>query len=106
MNPALQCQPHAKLYEGVSTDQRNVIAGAVVMLDPSMYPTAPATIQPIASPTMILMFLRNGEPKSSVRMMLTNDKKPSPINSGEPQGNGFGASVVGQSWNMPLVGKD
>lgn len=76
------------------------------MLDPSMYPAAPATMQPTASPTIMLMFLRNGEPKSSVRMMLTNDRKPSPMNSGEPQGSGRGASVVGQSWNMPLVGKD
>lgn len=54
---------------------------------------------------MMLMFLRNGEPKSSVRMMLMNERKPRPMNSGEPQGSGRGARVVGQSWNMPLVGK-
>ena len=75
------------------------------MLDPSMYPAAPATMHPTARPTMMLMFLRNGEPKSSVRRILTNERKPRPMNSGEPQGSGRGARVVGQSWNMPLVGK-
>jgi hypothetical protein len=53
---------------------------------------------------MILIFLRNGDPKSSVRMMLTNERKPNPMNSGDPQGKGLGASVVGQSWKIPLVG--
>lgn len=32
----------------------------------------------------MLMFLRNGEPKSSVSTMLMNDRKPRPMNSGEP----------------------
>lgn len=64
--------------------QRNVIAGAVVMLLPSMYPAAPATMQPTASPTMMLMFFKNGEPNISVMTMLMNDRKPRPMNSGEP----------------------
>lgn len=75
------------------------------MLLPSMYPAAPATIHPTAKPTIIEIFLRNGEPKSSVRMMLTKDRKPSPINSGEPHGSGRGARVVGQSWKMPEDGR-
>ena len=64
---------------------KNVIAGAVLMLDPSMYPAAPATIHPTASPTMMEMFLRKGDPKSSVRTIETNERKPRPMNSGEPQ---------------------
>ena len=84
--------------------QRNVIAGAVLIELPSMYPAAPATMHPTASPTMMEMFLRNGEPKSSVRMMDTNERKPRPMNSGEPQGSGLGAKMVGQSWKMPDVG--
>lgn len=54
---------------------------------------------------MIEMFLRNGEPNSSVRMMLMNDRKPSPIISGEPQSAGRGALLLGQSWNSPVVGR-
>ena len=64
---------------------RKVIAGAVLMLLPSMYPAAPATIQPTASPMIIDMFFRKGDPNSSVIMIDTKDKKPRPINSGEPQ---------------------
>jgi hypothetical protein len=63
---------------------KNVIIGALVMVLPSMYPAAPATIHPTASPTMILAFLRNGEPKSSVRIMLTKERNPRPMNCGEP----------------------
>jgi hypothetical protein len=59
---------------------KNVITGALVMVLPSMYPAAPATIHPTASPTMILAFLRNGEPKISVRMMLTKERNPRPMN--------------------------
>jgi hypothetical protein len=33
----------------------------------------------------ILMFFMNGEPKSSVRIIVTKDRKPRPINSAEPQ---------------------
>jgi len=54
---------------------------------------------------MILIFFKNGEPKISVRMMETKDRNPKPINSGDPQGSGRGAEVVGQSWKIPLVGK-
>ena len=64
--------------------QRNVIAGAVEMELPSMYPAAPATIQPTTRPTMIEMFLRKGDPKSSVKRMEKNERKPRPMNSGEP----------------------
>ena len=34
--------------------------------------------------------------------MLTKLKKPKPMNSGEPQGRGRGARVVGQSANIPV----
>jgi len=71
----------------------------------SMYPAAPETMQPTASPTMMLMFFKNGEPNISVNMMLTNDRKPIPINSADPQGRGLGANIVGHSWKMPLVGR-
>lgn len=54
------------------------------MVLPSMYPAAPATRHPTASPTMILAFLRNGDPKSSVRIMLTKERNPRPMNCGEP----------------------
>jgi len=54
------------------------------MVLPSMYPVAPATRHPTASPTMILAFLRNGDPKSSVRIMLTKERNPRPMNCGEP----------------------
>ena len=60
------------------------MAGAVLMLLLSMYPAAPATMHPTASPTIIDMFFRNGDPKSSVRMIETNDRNPSPMNSGDP----------------------
>ena len=54
---------------------------------------------------MTEMFLRNGEPNISVRMMLMKDRKPRPMNSGEPQRRGRGASVVGHSWKIPDVGR-
>ena len=63
---------------------RKVIAGELLIVSPLIYPVAPATIHPTIKPTMILMFLRKGEPKSSVRMIVTNDRNPRPINSGEP----------------------
>lgn len=101
------------------------MAGAVVMLLPSMYPAAPATIHPTARPTMMEMFFKNGEPKSSVKMIETKDRNPRPINSGEPHllevaherkchrqglrnstdGRGLGAKMVGQSSKMPDVGR-
>ena len=54
---------------------------------------------------MTEMFLRNGDPNSSVKMMLTKDREPRPMNSGEPQGKGRGANIVGQSSKMPEVGR-
>lgn len=79
------------------------MAGAVVMLEPSMYPAAPETIHPTANPTMILVFLRKGDPKISVRTILMKDRNPMPMNSAEPHGRGLGAKMVGQSSNIPLV---
>ena len=64
---------------------RKVIAGAVRILLPSMYPAAPATIQPTTRPTMMLIFFRKGEPKSSVSTILMKERNPRPISSGEPQ---------------------
>ena len=83
---------------------KKVIAGAVLILDPSINPVAPATMHPTANPTIILIFLRNGEPSISVSTMLTKDKNPMPINSGEPHSKGRGAKIVGQSWNIPSAG--
>jgi hypothetical protein len=106
-----------------ATNHKKVIAGADWIVVLSMYPAPPATIQPTASPTMILIFFINGEPNISVRMIVAKDRKPRPINSGEPQlkrsilaaifgwawlttyGSGRGARVVGQSIKIPLVGK-
>lgn len=72
----------------------------------------------------MLIFFMNGDPKSSVRMMETKDKNPSPMNSGEPHlrngnssqyqsylqedrdyGRGLLAKIVGHSSKIPLVGK-
>jgi hypothetical protein len=36
---------------------------------------------------MIDMFLRNGEPNSSVMIIEMKERKPRPMNSGEPQLN-------------------
>ena len=59
---------------------KNVMAGAVLIVLLSMYPAAAATIHPTNSPIMMLIFFINGEPSISVRMMVTKDKKPRPIN--------------------------
>lgn len=59
-------------------------------------------MHPTANPTIILMFLRKGEPNISVSTMLMKDKNPRPINSGEPQGKGLGARVVGQRAKIPV----
>jgi hypothetical protein len=67
-----------------------------------MYPAGPATIQPTANPAIILIFLRNGEPNNSINTIVTNDKNPRPINSGEPHGRGLGAKMVGQRAKMPV----
>jgi hypothetical protein len=34
---------------------------------------------------IILIFFKNGDPNISVSMIARKDKKPSPMNSGEPQ---------------------
>lgn len=60
------------------------MTGAEVTVVPSTYPAAPATIHPTTSPTMMLAFFKNGEPNSSVMMMVTKERKPSPMNSAEP----------------------
>jgi hypothetical protein len=52
----------------------------------------------------ILMFFINGEPKSSVIIMVIKERKPRPMNSADPQGRGLGAKIVGQRANMPVVG--
>ena len=85
MNPTLQsveATPFSQKVKGAY--HKKVIAGADLIPLPSIYPAAPATIHPTARPTMILMFFKNGDPKSSVRMMLTKERKPRPMNSGEP----------------------
>ena len=82
-----------------------MIPGADLMFESSIYPAAPATMHPTASPTIMLIFFRKGDPNISVRIMLTNDRNPRPMNSGDPQSKGRGASVVGQSWKIPEVGK-
>lgn len=106
------------------TYHRNVIAGAEVIVLPSIYPVAPATIHPTASPMMILAFFKKGEPNNSVMMMETNERKPSPMNCGEPHlsnevknlcptpgelGVSYGRAcldvVVGQSESGPLAGR-
>ena len=63
---------------------RNVIAGAFSILLLSIYPAAPETMHPTASPIIIETFLRKGEPNSSVKMILMNVRKPRPMNSGDP----------------------
>jgi hypothetical protein len=45
--------------------QIKVMAGAVWIGDPSMYPAAPATMHPTIKPTIILAFFMNGEPNNS-----------------------------------------
>ena len=59
---------------------KNVIAGAEFIVELSIYPAAPATIHPTSSPTMILIFFKNGEPKISVKMIETKDRNPRPMN--------------------------
>lgn len=97
------------------------MAGAEVMVLPSMYPVAPATMHPTASPTMMLAFFKNGEPNNSVMIMLTNERKPRPMNCGEPHlrddvsivskrfGSPYGSAcldvMVGHRESGPLVGR-
>jgi hypothetical protein len=42
-------------------------------------------MQPTAKPMKILMFFINGEPKSSVIIMVIKERKPRPMNSADPQ---------------------
>lgn len=72
------------------------------MLELSIYPVAPATMQPMTKPTIIDAFFRNGEPNSSTRRMLTKDRKPRPMNWGEPhlqQGVRVCESVPGYTYS-------
>ena len=66
------------------THHKKVITGADLIVELSKYPAPPATMQPTARPMMILIFFKNGDPKSSVSTIDMNDKNPRPINSGEP----------------------
>lgn len=61
-----------------------MIAGADLIEELSMYPVAPATMQPMTSPIIIEIFFIKGEPKISVRMMEMKDRKPRPMNSTDP----------------------
>ena len=63
---------------------KNVIAGALLIVESLMYPAAPDTMHPTTNPTIILMFFMKGEPKISVRMIVANERNPRPMNSGEP----------------------
>lgn len=45
-----------------------------------------------------------GLPNSSTIMMVTKERKPSPMNSAEPQGRGLGALILGQSAKRPVAG--
>ena len=70
------------------------------MLELSIYPVAPATMQPKAKPTIIDTFFRKGEPNSSTSRMLTKDRKPRPMNWGEPhlhQGDSRSVQVYPES---------
>jgi len=61
-----------------------VMAGEESMVDESMYPVAPATIQPTRRPMMIEIFFMKGDPNTSVRMIEMNERKPIPMNSADP----------------------
>jgi hypothetical protein len=80
------------------------MAGADSIVLESMYPAAPAIMQPTNSPMIMEIFLRNGEPNISVRMMDTKERNPRPMNSGEPHGKGRLAKIVGHKANMPVSG--
>src|SRR5271156_1139933 len=84
----------------------NDAAGAAATPEPLKYPQAAATIQPTRRPTTTAQDFMIGEPNRSARMMVTKTKKPSPMNSAEPQGSACGASLLGQSWYGPDVGRE
>ena len=54
---------------------------------------------------MMETFLKNGEPKISVSTILTNERKPRPMNSGEPHLARSPVSVrqVGNFWRRALT---
>lgn len=74
--------------------------GAAVMPEFSKYPHAAATIDPTSRPTITAQLFMIGGPKRSHTMIVTNTRKPSPINSGLPQGRACGALALG---HMGLV---
>ena len=41
-------------------------------------------MHPTTKPTMMLIFLRNGDPKTSVKMIEMKETNPRPMNSGDP----------------------
>lgn len=41
-------------------------------------------MHPTTKPTIMLMFLRNGDPKISVKMIDMKETNPRPMNSGDP----------------------
>jgi hypothetical protein len=59
------------------------------MLLPSMNPVAPAAIQPIIKPTIILAFLRNGDPNNSVKRIARKEIAPIPMKAGLPHLKGL-----------------
>jgi hypothetical protein len=73
--------------------------------DGSKYPQAAAIIQPVKRPITTAQDFIIGEPNRSQRMMVMNTEKPSPMNSADPHGRGFGARIVGQSRKSPSVGR-
>jgi len=56
---------------------------------------AAATIDPTSRPTTTEQLFRIGGPKRSHKMMVAKTKKPSPMNSGLPHSNAWGASALG-----------
>ncbi len=69
------------------------------------YPQAAATMHPARSPTTTAQDFMIGLPKRSERMIVTKTRNPRPTNSAEPQGSGLGATLLGQSWKGPEVGR-
>lgn len=108
-------------------------AGAELIPELSKYPQAAATMQPIKRPgscqrysdfvDVCLCFHRIqrckrsdeprttaqlfmiGDPNRSQRMMVTNTKNPSPMNSALPHGKACGASTSGHSLKNPDSGR-
>lgn len=81
------------------------MAGADVILLPSMYPSGPATMHPTMSPITIDADFIAGEPTNSSTMMVMKERNPSPMYSGEPQGRAWGDNSVGQREKNPVSGR-